>query len=114
MGAMKEIYTETQDLQSAARELDEESFVEYTEAMGWVSSTEMDAYRRNLIEAIGKATAISFLADPTVAHPSTGAVGGLMKKVQEIFKIEKREVIEAMKKSVPEVAAAALTGDVHA
>jgi hypothetical protein len=42
MGAMKAIYTDIQELRFQAAMGDEESFIEYVQAAGWISPTERE------------------------------------------------------------------------
>jgi hypothetical protein len=51
MGAMKAIYTDTQELQEAAETQDEESFLGYVRETGWVSPTEQEIRQRRAVEA---------------------------------------------------------------
>lgn len=100
MGAMKEIYTETQDLQSAARELPEDKFVEYTEQLGWKSSTEMDAIRRNFTDNCQSGLTMAYLMDPEATHPSTMALGQIVEGARVALGIDKELFYKRMLDSI--------------
>lgn len=59
MGAMKAIYTETQELQFAAMG-DEESFMNYVGDMGWTSPTEREIHTARAMKFVRE------LPDPSV------------------------------------------------
>jgi hypothetical protein len=70
MGAMKAIYTDTQELQEAAESKDEEAFMMYVQDMGWVSPTEQEIRQRRAVEAFS-----------TLAEPARSACLDVLRKV---------------------------------
>ena len=70
MGAMKAIYTDTQELQEAAETKDEESFMMYVQEMGWVSPTEQEIRQRRAVEAFS-----------TLEEPARSACLDVLRKV---------------------------------
>lgn len=70
MGAMKAIYTDTQELQQAAESQDEDSFMLYVREMGWVSPTEQEIRQRRALEAFS-----------TLEEPARSACLDVLRKV---------------------------------